>query len=259
MRCIGIIPARMAASRFPGKPLAKLLGITMLEHVYQRSRLCAALDEVIVATCDEAIRTAAQGFGARVVMTSDRHERAMERVAEAAKAVEADVVVLIQGDEPMVAPQMLEELLQPLRAEPDILCTNLMLAVDETEAQDPDQIKVVCDHRGNALYMSREPLPSSRRGAVGWRWRQIGVIAFQRDFLMALVALPETPLERAESVDMLRAIEHGFPVRMVPTRLRTHPVDTPADLERVEAFLRGDALVARYLPFTQQPTQPVRI
>jgi len=254
MRCVGIIPVRMAASRFPGKPLVRILGLTMLEHVYRRSRLCQALDEVIVATCDEAIRQAALAFGASVVMTSDRHERAMERVAEAATTIEADLVVLIQGDEPLVHPPMLEELIAPLLAEEAVQCTNLMLAVDEADARDPDQIKVACDLAGNALYMSREPLPTMRRGAAGPRWRQIGLIAFRKPFLLKLVSLPPTPLERAESVDMLRAIEHGCAVRMVPTRYVTYPVDEPDDVARVETLLQDDPWLAAYAPQAGSPS-----
>jgi 3-deoxy-manno-octulosonate cytidylyltransferase (CMP-KDO synthetase) len=236
----------MASSRFPGKPLARILGHTMLEHVYRRTRLCAALAEVLIATCDEEIRVAAEAFGAPIVMTSSRHERAAERAAEVAAKVEADVVVLVQGDEPMVRPEMLDDLVAPLRADPTLRCTNLMLAIDEADARDQDQVKVVCDLAWNALYMSREPLPTFRYDARGPRWRQLGLIAFRRDFLLELMALPPTPLERAESVDMLRALEHGFPVRMVPTRHVTYAVDTPADVPRVEALLKGDELLSRY-------------
>lgn len=248
MRCIGVIPVRMGSSRFPGKPLAPILGLSMLEHVYYRSRLCSALDDVIIATCDEEIRAAATAFGAQVLMTSDRHERAMERVAEAAATIAADVIVLIQGDEPMVQPAMIEELIAPLQAEERVQCTNLMLAIGEADARDPDQIKVACDMAGNALYMSREPLPTARRGAVGLRWRQIGLIAFRRNVLLRMVALPSTPLERAESIDMLRALEHGFPIRMVATRQVTHPVDAPSDVARVETLMQGDPLLAAYAP-----------
>lgn len=246
MRCVGIIPARMASSRFPGKPLARILGLTMLEHVYKRARLCQTLDEVLIATCDDEIRAAAQAFGAPAVMTSARHERAAERVAEAAANIDAEVVVLVQGDEPMVQPEMLEELIAPLRANPKLCCTNLMLAIEEADAHDPDQVKVVCNTAGYALYMSREPLPTFRYGVRVPRWRQLGLIAFRRDFLRTFEALPSTPLERAESIDMLRVLEHGFPVLMVPTRHKSYAVDTPADIPRVEAMMRCDPLVTTY-------------
>jgi len=209
------------------------------------------LDEVVVATCDDDIRAAAETFGARVVMTSHRHERAAERVAEAAAAIETDVVVLIQGDEPLVQPQMLEELLTPLEEDPALQCTNLMMLVGEEDARDPDQIKVVCDRARNALYMSREPVPSPQRGAVTQWGRQVGLIAFRKAFLLQLMALSPTPLEQAESVDMLRALEHGFPVRMVTTRHHTHPVDTPADVAIVETLMQADQWLASYAALGQ--------
>lgn len=246
MRCIGIIPVRMAASRFPGKPLATILGLTMVEHVYRRARLSDVLEEVIVATCDDEIRAEATRFGAPVIMTSARHQRAAERVAEAATRCEADLVVMIQGDEPLMHPEMLNELVAPFSIEPDLQCANLMLEVDEADARDPDQIKVVCDTSSNALYMSRQAVPTPRRGGVDSWWRQIGIIAFRHTFLQQLMQRSPTPLEQAESIDMLRPVEYGFTVRMVPSRYATHPVDTPEDLARVEAVMRYDPLVERY-------------
>ena len=248
MRCIGIIPVRMGSARFPGKPLARILGMAMLEHVYRRSCLSRALDEVLIATCDEPIRRAAEAFGARVIMTSDRHERAAERTAEAAAPLNAELIVMIQGDEPLVHPDMLEELVAPLRQDPSLPCANLMLLIGEEDARDQDQIKVVCNLSGNALYMSREPVPTLRGGKVMLRGRQIGIIAFRKDFLLKLMSLPPTPLEQAESVDMLRALEHGFPVRMVVTQHMTHPVDTPADIATVEIAMRQDPVLASYVP-----------
>ena len=252
MRCVGLIPARMASSRFPGKPLARILGLSMLEHIYRRARLSALLEDVAVTTCDEAIRVEAERFGTRALMTSDRHERAMERVAEAAEGLEAEVIVLIQGDEPLLHPAMLEELLRPFHDEPGLLCTNLMVEIGEAEARDPNQVKVAVDQAGNALYMSREPLPTLQRGGRRTRWRQVGLIAFQRAFLLRLVSLPTTPLEQAESIDMLRAIEHGFHVRMVPTRHSTHPVDTPDDVATVEALMHDDPVLELYAPLSHR-------
>jgi 3-deoxy-manno-octulosonate cytidylyltransferase (CMP-KDO synthetase) len=237
----------MASSRFPGKPLAPILGLSMVEHVYRRALASEALDRVLIATCDEEIRAAAEAFGAPVAMTSDRHERAAERIAEAAREMTDEIVVLVQGDEPMLRPESLDALVAPLLAEPDLPCTNLMLPIDdEADARDPDQVKVVLDAHGNAIYMSREAIPTSRYGLAGRRWRQIGLIAFRRRFLLDLMALAPTPLERAESVDMMRAIEHGFRVRMVPTADLTYAVDSPPDIPRVEALMRTDPLYAAY-------------
>jgi 3-deoxy-manno-octulosonate cytidylyltransferase (CMP-KDO synthetase) len=246
MSVVGVITARMASTRFPGKPLTPILGRPMIEHIYRRSCMARGYDTVLIATCDPAIREAAEKFGAPVVMTSDRHERAAERAAEAAASRREDIAVLIQGDEPMVRPDMLEDLVAPLLADPTLLSTNLMLPIGDDDARDPDQVKVVCDARGDALYMSREPLPTFRYKAAGPRWRQLGLIAFRREFLVRLMAMPSTPLERAESVDMLRALEHGFPVRMVPTSHVTYAVDAPGDVARVESLMQADPLLARY-------------
>jgi 3-deoxy-manno-octulosonate cytidylyltransferase (CMP-KDO synthetase) len=251
MRIIGVIPARMGSTRFPGKPLAMLHGMPMLGHVYFRSRLNQRLTAVYIATCDEDIRRYAMQVGAECIMTSAHHERASDRVAEAASAIEArsnapvDAVVMIQGDEPMVRPEMLDEAVAPLDREPAVQVVNLMGTVDATLAADPNEVKVVVAGNGNALYFSRQPIPWQPPGAVQL-FKQVCVIPFRRAFLARFATLAPTPLERAESVDMLRALEHGYAVRMVRTAHPTSSVDTPADLVRVEALMRGDPLFARY-------------
>jgi 3-deoxy-manno-octulosonate cytidylyltransferase (CMP-KDO synthetase) len=189
-------------------------------------------------------------------MTSDKHERAAERIAEAAQHMTHDIVVLIQGDEPMLDPAGLDELVAPLLADPSMPCANLMVPIDtEEDARDPDQVKVVVDVEWNALYMSREPVPTSRYGRAPQRWKQLGIIAFRRDFLLRLMSLPQSSLERAESVDMNRAIENGFPVRMIPVRAVSYAVDAPADIPRVEELLRTDPLFATYAPAAAEGLQ----
>ncbi len=249
MKAVAILPARMGSSRFPGKPLARLAGRTMIEHVYQRTRLCGGLAAVYVATCDEDIAGAARAFGAPVIMTAATHERASERIAEAARHLDADVVVLVQGDEPMIVPEMIDEALQPMLQDPHVLCTNLtapILTADEFE--DRNTIKVVLGANGDALYFSREPIPTRQRLAFEEleAWKQVCVIPYRRDFLFRYVELAPTPLEIAESIDMLRLLEHGYPVRMVKTLHRTQSVDTPADLARVEGLMKRDPLLERY-------------
>lgn len=238
MNVVAVIPARMGSSRFPGKPLAPILGRPMLQWVYEGTRACPLLAETIVATCDEEIATAARAFGAKVAMTSPRHERASDRVAEAARDLNADAVVMVQGDEPMVTPRMVEAAIAPLR-DRRVLCTNLSSVIETVEAfRDPNTIKVVTDASGNALYFSRSPIPLSRDGfRSGIAYRQICVIGFQADFLQEYARLDPTPLEQAESIDMLRILEHGRNVRIVPITSKSCPVDTPADLERVERLL----------------------
>jgi 3-deoxy-manno-octulosonate cytidylyltransferase (CMP-KDO synthetase) len=239
----------MESSRFPGKPLAPLAGRSMVEHVYRRTRMCSALQNVYVATCNQEIYDAVTAFGGQAIMTSERHERASDRVAEAAQSIDAEIIVMVQGDEPMIQPAMIDESVAPLVNDPDVVCSNLagvIQTVDEFE--DRNTIKVVIGGAGDALYFSREPIPTRARLSFGQLkcWKQVCVIPFRRDFLLEFARLAPTPLEVAESIDMMRAIEHGYKVRMVPTAYETYAVDTPADLERVEALLASDSLTRAY-------------
>ena len=256
MRVIGIIPARMASSRFLGKPLALIHGVPMVGHVYFRSKMSAALDEVYIATCDNEIRDYAQKVGAPCIMTLNSHERATDRAAEAMVKVEEsigktiDIVMMIQGDEPMLVPQMIDEVIAPLLADPLILVANLMAPLKTREDhEDPNEVKVVVDLKNFALYFSREPIPSIKKGGVNIpMMRQMGVIPFRRDFLVMFNNLPPTPLEIIESVDMIRLLEYGYKVKMVPTQSSSYAVDTPEDLSRVERMMTGDSLMGRYVP-----------
>jgi len=247
---VAVIPARMASSRFPGKPLAKLHGLPMIEHVFRRVRLCSKLDEVYVATCDQEIRDAAKGFDAQVIMTSAAHERATDRVAEAAENLEAEIIVMIQGDEPMITPRMIETALAAMQSDSSISCVNLVHRIDtEQEFNNPNTIKVVADLSSNALYFSRSPIPGVNfEQTTGNLFKQVCVIPFRRECLRDFARLPATPLEIAESIDMLRLLEHGRRVHLVETRVATRSVDTPADLRAVETLLNNDQLMETYLP-----------
>lgn len=252
-RVVAVIPARMGSTRFPGKPLAPLLERTMVEHVFRRASLCETLAAVYVATCDEEIRSAVEAFGGAVLMTSAAHERASDRVAEAAENFDSDIVLMIQGDEPLVTPAMLDAALAPMSKDESVGCVNLARRITRrAEYLDRNTIKVVADARGDALYFSRSPIPDlgpshdftgDGRAPV---FKQVCVIPFRRDFLRRFARLRPTPLERAESVDMLRAVEHGLRVRLVETDADTHAVDTPEDLRLVESLMRDDPLVERY-------------
>ncbi len=244
MTIIGIIPARMAASRFPGKPLAPLCGRPMIEHVYRRATRAACLDRVYIATPDREVYEAARRFDAPAIMTSAAHTRATDRVAEAAQGLDADVFINIQGDEPLLEPAALDLLGEAMQADPTLACANLVNQIEnEQDFRNQNQIKVVCDRRSNVLYMSRQPIPFSPQGR-GTGLRQLGVIAFRRDFLATFAALPQTPLERVESIDVLRAIEHGFTIRAVVSRHASFGVDTPEDLHAAATALAGDPLMA---------------
>ena len=251
MRIVGVIPARMGSSRFPGKPLAMIDGVPMLGHVYFRSRLNRRLDELYIATCDEEIRRYAVEIGAGCIMTSPFHERASDRTAEAVDRIEQhspariDVVVMIQGDEPMIHPEMIDEAMAPLLSDPSVQVVNLMAPLDEDGWRDPNEIKVVCDCRGRALYFSRHPIPCRRAAGVRL-FKQVCVIPFRRTFLSTFTDLEPTPLEQAESIDMLRALEHGYQVHMVTTTHASRSVDTLEDLMAVSALMDADALVPRY-------------
>ena len=250
MKIVGVIPARMGSSRFPGKPLAPILGRPMIEHVYRRTALCQTLEAVYVATCDDEIRSAVEAFAGKAIMTSPEHQRASDRVAEAAQHLDADIVVMVQGDEPMTMPEMVDQAVAPMLDDPQVQCVNLVKRIEiEEEFLSPNTIKVVMDCEGNALYFSREPIPTRQK--LGFDklpvFKQVCIIPFRRDFLLTYASLKPTPLEEAESIDMLRLLEHGFKVRLVETGYDTHAVDTPADLELVESLMRDDPLVDRYM------------
>ena len=226
--------------------MVKILGKPMIDHVYKRVIECPLVTEIAVATCDQVIYDYICSIGGNAVMTSTSHERASDRCAEALIKIEEqknclfDIVVIIQGDEPMVHPDMIREALEPMIADPTVLVVNLLGEIrDDKEFEDRNCIKVVCDLQGNALYFSREPIPTRHRQAGSARSKQICIIPFRRDFLLEYTRLAPTPLEVAESVDMMRILEHGLKVRMVATKHQTQSVDTPEDLKLVEGFLKN--------------------
>lgn len=254
MNIIAIIPARMGSSRYPGKPLALIHNIPMVGHVAFRTSMSPILSSTWVATCDPIIEDYCKSAGLNCVMTSDSHVRCSTRTAEAMLKIEeatgkrADIVVMVQGDEPMVQPEMIDSAVQPLLDNPQINVVNLMAEMDTLEEfEDPNEVKVVVDMNNDALYFSREPIPSRKKGAdrVPMR-KQVCIIPFRRDYLIKFNEMKESPLEIYESVDMLRILEHGEKVRMVPTAFRTWSVDTPQDLARVAKMMTNDPLMAAY-------------
>lgn len=250
MKVVAILPARMGSSRFPGKPLAKILGRPMIEHVFRRTAMSKSLAETYVATCDDEIRIAVEAFGGKCIMTSDRHQRASDRVAEAAEKLDADLIVMVQGDEPMTVPEMIDASVAPFRDDTSLQCVNLTKRIEsEAEFNNPNTIKVVMDGRWNALYFSREPIPTRRIAPFGKipAYKQVCIIPFRRQALKLFAELAPTPLEVAESIDMMRFLEHGVPVRMVETTYDSQAVDTPPELAAVEELLRRDPLVKTYL------------
>jgi len=244
-KIIALIPARMGSSRFPGKPMAKISNKPMIGHVYENVKKNSLLLEVAVATCDEEIYNYIKSIDGRSIMTSDKHERASDRCAEALLIIEKednikyDIVVMVQGDEPMIDSEMITEALQPMLNDPKILITNLLGEIESAEEfEDPNCIKVVCDLKGNALYFSREPIPNRTKTDKVPMGKQICIIPFRRDFLLQYNELDPTPLEIAESVDMMRVLENGLSVKMVPTNHRTYAVDTQEDLIKVSKLIK---------------------
>ena len=248
MKVIGVIPARMGSSRFPGKPLASIRGMPMIEHVYKRSAMSECLDELYVATCDKEIYEAVEQFGGKAIMTDVCHERCTDRVAEAVEDMDFDVVVIIQGDEPLVYPDMIDQAVKAIAEDDSIVCVNLMSEMEnDAHFNDPNEVKVVVDNDSNALYFSREPIPSNKKYENTYaRYKQVCIMPFRKDFLVKYNNLNPTPLEIIESVDMLRILEHGYKVKMVPTERNTLSVDTLEDLIKVEKTMNYDTLIKSY-------------
>lgn len=247
MEIIAIIPARLGSSRFPGKPLKKIYGKPMIGHVYERVVKNKLLTKTIVATCDKEIFDYVESIGGEAIMTSNHHERASDRCCEALLKLEKDnhikydFVVMVQGDEPMIHQQMITEALTPLLKSNEIDVSNLMAKIQtDNEFFDKNCIKVVVDNQSNAIYFSREPIPTLSKVRNLIRNKQVCVIPFKRDFLIKYTEFPPTPLEEIESIDMLRVIENGFKVKMIPTNFITQAVDTPEDLIKVENLLKLD-------------------
>jgi 3-deoxy-manno-octulosonate cytidylyltransferase (CMP-KDO synthetase) len=249
-RVIAIIPARMQATRFPNKPLYPILGLPLIEHVRRRVALCKDLDKVIVATCDQEIMDVVQKNGGEAIMTKDTYSRCTDRIAEAALHYEADIVINVQGDEPLVQPEMMTHVIAPFKDDQNLQCVNMIAPIlDDEEFENQNVPKVVRKLNGDILYISREPIPSKRMSKVKdfKKFNQLGLIAFRYDFLQTFTKLDETPLERIESVDMMRAIEHGYRLASVETSHRMIGVDVLSDVEKVETILKDDSLVKEYL------------
>jgi len=241
MRIIGVIPARYKSTRLEGKPLVDILGKPMIQHVYEQARRASSLSEVRVATDDERIRQAVEGFGGVVVMTSPDHTSGTDRVAEAIAGEEVDIVVNIQGDEPLLQPHIIEDCLAPMKRDPAIPMATAMVRVEsEAEFSNPAVVKVVRDLNGNALYFSRSLLPYPRTRTPDFHvYEHLGLYAYTKACLLRLSGLAPTPLEKIEGLEQLRALENAIAIHVVETRCDDEmvSVDTPQDLEKVRRIL----------------------
>jgi 3-deoxy-manno-octulosonate cytidylyltransferase (CMP-KDO synthetase) len=249
---IGVIPSRYGSTRLPGKPLVVLGGKPLVQHVWERARAAGTLDDLIVATDDERIARVVEGFGGKVMMTSPHHPSGTDRIAEVARAVPAAIYVNIQGDEPLLDAADVDTLVVGLRGAPDAPMGTLDAPLhDRRIAEDPNVVKVVCDASGRALYFSRSLVPHPRHAAQAprggpdpvaiagpWR-RHIGLYAYRREFLLEFASWPPSPLEQAEGLEQLRALERGRVIRVFPARGRYLAVDSPEDVILVQNALRA--------------------
>ena len=236
-----VIPARMASSRYPGKPLVPILGLPLVEHVRRRAVLSESIDLVAVATCDEPIKEMVEAFGGHAVMTRDTHERCTDRVEEAMEQLPGEIVAMVQGDEPLLIPEAISQVIQPLLDDPGLDVVNLLSPLQSPDDYaNPNIVKAVCDRRGDVIYLTRAPVPYFRQLVDVPVYRQTGIMAFRVTFLPRFSALPEGTLEKAESVDMLRVLEHDIRIGAVVAGYTTLGVDRPGDVALVESVLRRD-------------------
>ena len=250
MNVVAIIPARMGSSRFPGKPLAPILGVPMIGHVYLRTAMAEKLSDCWVATCDQEIKDYVESIGGKAVMTADTHERCSDRCAEAMLKIEEitgkkiDVVCMVQGDEPFVTPGMVDASVQAILSAQErgtgVAC--LMGPIEtEKEFEDPNCIKVVVNNNDEAIFMSREPIPTRSRGATEGPWlKQVCIIPYTRDYLLEFNDTPPSSLEIAESIDLNRCLQNGHRVQMAFSPDRAISVDTPDDLAYAETVMKND-------------------
>jgi 3-deoxy-manno-octulosonate cytidylyltransferase (CMP-KDO synthetase) len=241
-RILGVIPARYASSRFPGKALVQIAGKTMLQHVWERASQARYLTDLVIATDDERIRSAAEEFRARVKMTRSDHATGTDRVAEVASASNAEIIVNIQGDEPLIDPAAIDVAILGLLNDDDAQMGTLKKRIERaSEITDPNVVKVVTDRQGNAIYFSRSPIPYVREsaGESTAYFKHIGLYVYRREFLLSYSDLPVGPLERAERLEQLRAIENGHKIRVVETEYESLGVDTPEDWEQVSALFEN--------------------
>jgi 3-deoxy-manno-octulosonate cytidylyltransferase (CMP-KDO synthetase) len=252
MRVIAVIPARYQSSRFPGKPLAQILGKPMIQYVYERSSAACRVDEVWVATDDQRIYEVVKSFGGNAMLTSPNHESGTERVAEVARKIPADVVINVQGDEPLIRPEAIDILAEAMAEDQKTPMATLKRKISRKQDIDnPNCVKVVTSKEGFALYFSRSPIPFDRDGHTTLRddtalrdghthlfaYQHIGIYAYRQDFLLQIPALPPSILEQTERLEQLRILENGYRIKVIETDYESYGVDTPEDVSRIESIL----------------------
>ncbi|MBO6293553.1 MAG: 3-deoxy-manno-octulosonate cytidylyltransferase [Selenomonas sp.] len=240
MKVLCVIPARYASTRLPGKPLKDIAGKPMVVRVYERASQAGLVNETLVATDDERIKTAVEAAGGKAMLTRADHATGTDRLAEVAEAYpDVDLIVNVQGDEPLIEPGLIDQLAGLFANEPDLKMATVKTEMkDEAEQKNPNNVKVVCDKAGYALYFSRSLMPYPRKGGCPV-YKHIGIYAYRRDFLLHYAKMEPTPLEQAESLEQLRALENGYRIKVVETKAKFVGVDTVEDLERVNEIYRN--------------------
>lgn len=240
MNILCVIPARYSSTRLPGKPLAEIAGKPMIQHVYERARLAKRPGRVLVATDHPLVYDSVKEFSGDVIMTSPDHPTGTDRLAEVAEQfLEVDLIINVQGDEPLIPPEIIDQLAAAFDDSQDVQMATLMTEMEESEYNTPSAVKVITDLQGHALYFSRSLIPFPRNDAGVPIYKHIGIYAYRRDFLLTYANLAPTPLEQTESLEQLRALEHGYRIKVLKTDFKSIGVDTMEDLEKVNALLKN--------------------
>jgi 3-deoxy-manno-octulosonate cytidylyltransferase (CMP-KDO synthetase) len=245
MKVLCVIPARYACTRLPGKPLALIAGKPMIQHVYERASRAAIPSEVVVATDSELVAEAVRNFGGKVMMTSPEHPSGTDRLAEVALSYgDADVIINVQGDEPMIPPEIIDRLAQAFEDNEDLNMATLKTVMDEADYNNPNTVKVVTDQNGYALYFSRSLLPYPRNKTADFKvYKHVGIYAYRRSFLLSYAAYEPTPLEQIEGLEQLRVLENGERIKVLECKFKGIGIDTPEDLAAINAlFIRMEAM-----------------
>ncbi|KAF8024140.1 hypothetical protein BT93_F1364 [Corymbia citriodora subsp. variegata] len=241
-RVVGIIPARFASSRFQGKPLVSILGKPMIQRTWERAKLAASLDHVVVATDDEKIAECCRGFGADVIMTSESCRNGTERCNEALQKLDKkyDIVVNIQGDEPLIEPEIIDGVVKALQAAPDAVFSTAVTSLKPEDAFDPNRVKCVVDNRGYAIYFSRGLIPHNKSGKVNPKFPyllHLGIQSYDSKFLKIYPELQPTPLQLEEDLEQLKVLENGYKMKVIKVDHEAHGVDTPEDVQKIESYM----------------------
>ena len=243
MKFLGVIPSRYASTRLEGKPLKDICGHTMIEWVYKRTKL-SNLDEVVVATDDERIYEEVEKFGGKAILTSKEHENGTSRIAEVCtKYEDYDVIVNVQGDEPLIEPEMINSIINSFKEDDTISMSTLKYKIDTMEEiENPNYVKVITDKKGYALYFSRSVIPYPRKLDIQNYYKHVGIYGYKRDFVVEYAKMAPTPLELSESLEQLRALENGYRIKVMETPYKIIGVDTQEELEKVREYIKENGL-----------------